>query len=345
MRGDADALAAALVERSPNGILVTDAEGLVRLVNPALRTLVPVVPEPIGRRPIEAVPIEAVARALDAARTDDLEFEISSGHKDLLVRVLDLGEGRGRVAILQDVTRLRAADRYRNEFVANVSHELRTPATAIAGYAETLLEDREDLDPYVAEMVEVIHRNGRRLMALFDDLLVLARLDARQDPLPLGPVALRPVVAEAVDKVAVLAEERGITFEILVDPALRVRANREALGHVVGNLVHNAVKYSHDGGIVTVRAGERRGFVLLEVIDLGVGIDPAYHERIFERFFRVDKGRSRQAGGTGLGLSIVKKLVEMMGAAIEVRSRPGSGSIFRVLFEPPRPGEESGDDG
>jgi two-component system phosphate regulon sensor histidine kinase PhoR len=227
-----------------------------------------------------------------------------------------------------------SAERYRSEFVGNVSHELRTPATSIAGYAETLLEDRDTMDPYVVEMVDVIHRNARRLTALFDDLLHLTRLEAREGPLEIGPIRLAPVVAEAMDKVVVEATEKEIHFEVVVSRDVHIQANREALAHVVQNLVSNAVKYSYKGGMVTVRVVPRDGRLRFEVIDVGIGIDPALHERIFERFYRVDKGRARAAGGTGLGLAIVKRLVDMMGAEIEVRSRPGRGSVFRVTFEP-----------
>jgi two-component system phosphate regulon sensor histidine kinase PhoR len=237
--------------------------------------------------------------------------------------------------MVQDISRLRRAERYLAEFVGNVSHELRTPATAIYGYAETLLEERASLDPLHAEMVEVIHRNARRLTALFDDLLTLSRLDARVGPLPLSTFRLASVVAEAFDKCSTLARDKRIHFESLVPPYLEVLANRDAMGHVVGNLVENAVKYSYEGGVVTVRAQPRDRYVLLEVIDLGIGIDPAHHQRIFERFYRVDKGRARSAGGTGLGLSIVKHLVEAMGAAIDLKSKPGSGSVFRVLLRAP----------
>ena len=185
-------------------------------------------------------------------------------------------------------------------------------------------------------MVEVIYRNARRLTDLFDDLLTLTRLDAQQGPLPTSDLELAPLIAEAIDKSAAMAAAKRIHFEVLVPTGMKVAANRDAMGHIVGNLVTNAVKYSHDDGVVTVRSQYRDRWVLLEVIDVGIGIDPVYQERIFERFFRVDKGRARKAGGTGLGLSIVKKLVDQMGCAIEVKSRKGDGSVFRVLLRPAR---------
>ncbi len=335
-------MATTLVERSPNGILVTGADGKIRMVNPALGQMVPLVPRPVGRSPMEAIPVERLVEALEASRTDEVEFAFTSGNRDLLVRVVPLDPEGGRLAILQDVTRLRRAERARMDFVAALSHELRTPATAIAGYAETLLEEAEQLDPVMISMIEAIHRNGKRLMEMFDDLLTLARLDARDGPLPLSDLALAPIVAEAADKVAQLATTRRVHIEVIVPSSIRVRANRDAMGHIVMNLLTNAVKFSYDDGVVTVRAHPRDRWVLLEVIDLGVGIDRAHHERIFERFYRVDKGRARSAGGTGLGLAIVKKLVDNMGAAIEVKSKPGSGSVFRVLLSPSHTMAEGG---
>jgi two-component system, OmpR family, phosphate regulon sensor histidine kinase PhoR len=329
-------LAKALVQRSPNGVLVTDADGRVRVVNPALAQTIPLVPNAIGRLVGDVIPVEDLVEAMDPTREDEVELTFRSGNRDLLVRVVSLGDDHGRLAIVQDVTSLIQAERYRAEFVGNVSHELRTPATAIAGYAETLLDDRDTLDPSVVDMVEVIYRNARRLTALFDDLLTLTRLDAQQGQLPMTDVELASAIAEAIDKAAPVADAKRVHVEVLLPTGIKVWANRDALAHIMANLVNNAIKYSHDDGVVTVRAAYRERWVLLEVIDVGIGIDPSFHSRIFERFFRVDKGRARKAGGTGLGLSIVKKLVDQMGCAIEVKSRKGHGTVFRVLFQPAR---------
>lgn len=330
-------LAQILVERSPNGVIVTDGEGRLEVVNPIVRRMLPIVPHPVGRRASDALPTPALAEALAPDRTDEVELSFRSGSRDLLVRVVPLEERGGRLAILQDVTRLKSAEKHRVEFVGNVSHELRTPATAIAGYAETLLDDRDELDPLHLEMIEVIHRNARRLVVLFDDLLQLSRLDAREGPLPTEPLRIAPICAEALDKVRPMAEDRGIECHLFVPAELEVHGNREALSHIISNLATNAVKYSHDNGVVTIRTRWRQGRIALEVIDVGLGIDPALHERIFERFYRVDKARSRKRGGTGLGLAIVKKLVDSMGAEIQVRSRPGRGSVFRVILDPVEP--------
>lgn len=323
-------LAPRLLEKTHNGVLVTDPNGRIRLVNPALARILPLVPNPVGRAVYEAIPVSSVVAAIEQDPLTEQEVSLRLGRRDLVVRVTSLGKNNGRLTIVHDVTRIRQAERYRRQFVANVSHELRTPATAIAGYAETLLADREHLPDDAVRMIEVILRNGRRLTELFDDLLHLARLDSMDEPPPLYPTVLANVVTESIDKLMALAEQREVTVEVKVPGHLTALANRDALGHVVVNLVGNAIKYSHTGGHVVVRGVPADGAVLLEVVDQGIGIDPAYHDRIFQRFFRVDKGRARAQGGTGLGLAIVKHLSKAMKAKVEVRSKKGRGSTFRL---------------
>lgn len=331
LTSDGKSLAEVLIERSPNGIMMTTADGRIAALNPAVHSMLPIVPDAIGRLPIEAVPVDKLAWAMDPAETGEVEFHFESGHRTVLVKVVSLNGGR--LAILQDVTFFAQAESHRREFVANVSHELRTPATSIAGYAETLLETPEGMDEMTLEMVQVIHRNAQRLIALFDDLLHLARIDAREELMAIEMLILANVIREAFDKSRARADEKEIVLESFVDGSLQVESNRDALGHIFGNLVENAIKYSQAGGMVSIRATPLDGGrVLVEVIDVGYGIDPGLHERIFERFYRVDKGRSRAAGGTGLGLAIVKRLCHAVGASVDVRSKPGKGSVFRVLL-------------
>ncbi len=302
-------------------------------MNAAGKRLLRLEGESVGRPVGELLPDPELASLLRPSLEGERELALRRGENELRVRSLPLPEldgGRGRLLIVEDVSGLRRSERQRAELIANVSHELRTPATAIAGYAETLLEDAGRLDPEVARMVEVIHRNARRLTELFDDLLYLSRIDGQDGPLPLSPVAVAAVVGECLDKASAAVAEKELTVQTFGLEGVRVLAHREALGHIVGNLVENAVKYSHRGGVVTVGARRRDGGVRVEVIDVGIGISPEHHERIFERFYRVDKGRARAAGGTGLGLAIVARLCEKMGARLSLRSQLGSGSVFRV---------------
>lgn len=326
---------------------MADAAGRLLRLNAAGKTLLRLEGEALGRPVGELLPDGELAALLDPALEGERELALRRGEDELRVRSLPLPEldgGRGRLLIVEDVSGLRRSERQRAELIANVSHELRTPATAIAGYAETLLEDAERLDPQVARMVEVIHRNARRLTDLFDDLLYLSRIEGQDGPLPLSPVAVAAVVGECLDKASAPVVEKELTVQTFGLEGVRVLAHREALGHIIGNLVENAVKYSHRGGVVTVGARRRDGGVRLEVIDVGIGISPEHHQRIFERFYRVDKGRARAAGGTGLGLAIVSRLCEKMGARLSLRSQLGSGSVFRVWLPeaPPTPDELRG---
>jgi len=325
-----DGLAEILVEQSPNGILVTDPDGRIRVVNPAVRQMIPLVHDPVGRVPEEVIPIPQIARALNPDVQEDDEFAVRHGNHDLLVRAVGLRPGRGRLVIVQDISRFVQEERTRAEFVANVSHELRTPTTSIVGYSESLLD--EPLDEEHRSMVEVIHRNALRLTALFEDLLALSRLEAESHEMQMGLVEVDGVISEVVDKWRPAADEKRITLQAVIPPGMKVRGNVKAMVHLVGNLVENAVKYSHEDGLVTIRSWTRDERICVEVIDVGIGIAPTHHRQIFGRFYRVDKGRSRAAGGTGLGLALVKSLADAMDAEIEVRSRKGRGSVFRVWF-------------
>ena len=318
-----------LVERSPNGILVTGQDGLLQVVNPAALEMLTMVGNPIGRTPEDAIMVPEVVSAFHQPDLSGTSFRY--GSKEYLIRIVDL-DSYGHLIILEDVTSIRRSEQYRREFVANVSHELRTPTTSITGYAQTLLSGHIDLSNDARSMVEVIHRNAIRLSNLFEDLLTLSRIDNSDAPLPVQALQLDGIVSECIDKQRPRADERSINFQVISASGVVALCNRDALNHIIGNLVENAVKYSRDGGLVTVRIAPRDSEVLIEVIDLGEGIAPAHQERIFERFYRVDKARSRAVGGTGLGLAIVKRLIDRMGARIELRSRVGSGSIFRVFL-------------
>ena len=330
------ALLAAVLDRHPDPLAATDATGRLCAANEAFRALFSL-GDVIGTRPGDVLSQPLLAAALDPDRKGNREIDIRANERDYRVRSRPVPDG-GRLAVLTDVTDAREDERRRIVLVGNVSHELRTPTTSIVGYAETILEETASMDPEIVQMVEVIHRNGLRLSAIFEDLLSLARLEARSDPLPPEPVSVTSVVAEVMDKWRPAADEKNIAFQTALPRGIQVYGNYKGLVHLIGNLVENAVKYSHADGLVTLRSWERGGRVCIEVIDLGIGIDAAHHQRIFERFYRVDKSRSRAAGGTGLGLALVARLAATMRAEVEVRSKAGHGSVFRVWM-PPVPAE------
>ena len=331
-----DSLLQQLVRYSPHGIVVLDHHRCVRLVNPAAYSLITLVGDPIGLPIEQAIPIvELIAHVQGPPNTK----EIVHGSRELKIQVIPLPSADpqdpdGFLIQLEDITESKRIERAQREFVANVSHELRTPTTSINGFAQMLLDDAETLSAEHQMMVGAIHRNADRLHTLFEDLLMLSKLEADDSPLEEESLSLLGIVQECVDKQSVRAESKGILCHVLVSDRLLVISNRDALIHIIGNLVENAVKYGYDNSIVTVRAALRDGMVQLEVIDLGVGIAPAHQKRIFERFFRVDKGRSRKVGGTGLGLAIVQRLLDRTGIQLELRSQVDKGSIFRIYLTP-----------
>lgn len=230
--------------------------------------------------------------------------------------------------MLYDVTRLRALEAVRREFLSNAAHELRTPVTSISGYAETLLGGAVDAETS-KEFLQTIHRNAQRIASLVSDLVLLDTLGGRSSVVSdRVSVALAQVVTDAARTTKGIAP--GAQIEIDVAPELSVLATRDGLDHVVQNLVDNAVKY---GGStpVTVRAEKRAGRVTLTVRDRGPGIPAGQEERIFERFYRIDAGRSRAVGGSGLGLAIVKSQVEAMGGRVWVEAaEPGARFVVEL---------------
>ncbi len=274
----------------------------------------------------------ALARRIAEAQVGDPDDAPDDGDDALLslrdravrVSARPLAEAGGAIAVLYDVTRLRALEEVRREFLANAAHELRTPVTAISGYTETLLGPGVD-EATARDFLGVIARNAARIARLVDDLLVLERLEARAEVIEeRGPVALGPVVHDAIRTATAAVPDARVTAEI-ADDAIALAA-RDGLDHVVLNLIDNAIR--HGGGAATVRAERRGGGIVVEVADRGAGIAREHQDRIFERFYRVDPDRGRT--GSGLGLAIVKRQVEAMGGTIRVDSAPGQGATFVV---------------
>jgi len=332
-----------LVNGSPFGIVVVDAKRQLQILNPVARRLVTSIGNPLFEAFEVAIPVpqlHALVPSIEEEEGQALSSEFDYGNSVLKAHSTPLSSMdsnetfQGRLLILEDVTQAKRLERTQREFVANVSHELRTPTTSIAGFAQMLLDDKESLSADHQMMVAAIHRNALRLHNLFEDLLTLSKIEANDGPLPLDELYLLGIVQECVDRQSVRADDKGITLYIFISESLKILGNRDALQHIIGNFVENAIKYSFEHQVVTIRAALRSGFVQLEVIDLGEGISPNDQKRIFERFYRVDKSRSRAVGGTGLGLAIVKTLLDRTGIRLEVRSQVGKGSIFRIYLPP-----------
>ena len=317
-------------------VFVTDSLGAVVLTNTALDRIAEA--KAIGKSPSEVIRSEALHDAVRSARHGDAisaDVDLQTGGRTrIYTAVVAPLPGRGGVVgVLHDVTRQKLADRVRRDFVANASHELRTPLTAIRGFAETLKAGAIK-DPDSAErFVDVILRHTLRLQALVNDLVALSRAESPEQEYELAPVDLAAAVGDVVQGLAAQAEQRGLDVHYESLGGLpEVVANPRAIDQVLINLVDNAIKYTPDGGRISIRADVEPDSVTLEIENTGPGIPSDQLERIFERFYRVDAGRSREMGGTGLGLSIVRHLVARMGGHIEAQSDPGQWTRFRLTL-------------
>lgn len=358
----------ATLDSITEGVLVTDGDGRILMANRALRSLFGFTRPADGRLPVEVVRNETVGDAVDDALAGkgpvSCEITIGAGsvrHLDVHVAPISGPEGvGGTVSVFYEITRLRHLERMRADFVANVSHELRTPLTAIKGCAETLVDGALEDAGAARRFVGVIANHADRLTTLLNDLLDLARLESDKTALEPAGVHARRLVDSARDAVSKTAADRGISIEVEVPPDLVVWCDRKLIEQALINLVDNAVKYTPEDGSVRVSAralsreqaivdlahrtwsaggvedvsdadeGDhgRADAVLVEVTDNGIGIASDEVGRVFERFYRVDRGRSRALGGTGLGLSIVRHAVELHGERVFVDTELGRGSTF-----------------
>ncbi len=320
------------------GVLLLDRSRRVALVNPALREMLLLGADVEGKSPLEIIRHGELVRLLDEANEEDS----ASGEMDvgglkprrLLVHVVRIpGQEGGLLAVFVDVTHLRRLETLRRDFVANASHELRTPIAAISSAAETL-DAAVSRDPVAAkDFVQMILRNAERLRNLVDDLLDLSRIESQDFAVRLEEVDAGEVSKVVVDLFRERASKKDIRFASEFAKDSRALADRRGLEHVLTNLVDNAVKYCVPGSTITVRTHADGASLRVEVDDDGPGIEKQHLPRLFERFYRVDPGRSRQLGGTGLGLSIVKHLVDAMRGSISVDSEPGKGTCFTVRLK------------
>jgi two-component system phosphate regulon sensor histidine kinase PhoR len=324
-----------ILDAMVEGVFVTDSDGRIVLTNEALVRLAGADVE--GRTAVEAIRSaelhEAVRRATEGVASE-VDFELSLGlqRRSIAAQTSPLPGGAGVVAVLHDVTELKRADAVRRDFVANASHELRTPLTAIRGFAETLADGALRDERMAKRFLDNIADNARRLESLVQDLLELSRAESPDSKVELVPVDVVQAAAEVLSGLESRASRRGQQLELDGAAAVRARADARALDQVLLNLVDNAIKYTPDHGRIAVGARVDGDRVVVEVRDTGPGIPAPHLDRIFERFYRVDKGRSRAAGGTGLGLSIVRHLVGRMHGEVTVESRVGKGTTFRVIL-------------
>jgi two-component system phosphate regulon sensor histidine kinase PhoR len=240
---------------------------------------------------------------------------------------------RGAVLVLHDITHLRRLERMRQEFVANVSHELKTPLASIKVMVETLLDGALDDPEHNVAFLERVRESAERLDRLVQDLLTLNRIQSGAEVMEIRPVPMDAVMDLCVGRYEHRARAKHLALKAEPPPApVHALADEDALDHILDNLVDNAVKYTPEGGRVTLRWSAVGPDVLIEVEDTGVGIPAKDLPRVFERFYRVDRARSRELGGTGLGLSIVKHLTQALGGRIDAKSTVGQGTTFTLCL-------------
>ena len=339
LRSERDRMAS-ILEGMQEGVILLDSKQRIVVLNPALREMLLVPNDAIGRPLLEVVrnaelrDLFAHAASEDEPTTQEVEIGNIKPRR-LLARVARMpGDQRQFVAVFVDVTEVRRLESMRRDFVANVSHELRTPVTSIRSAAETLVDGALS-DPAAAQsFVGIIDRNAARLQQLVEDLLDLSRIESRGFRLSFEPIDLKPIFSQVLGLFRERASKKNVALEeVAVGNLPKVRADRRALEHVLTNLIDNAVKYCGPGTHVWLNVVLSSDTVTISVGDDGPGIDERHLSRVFERFYRVDAGRSREVGGTGLGLSIVKHLVEAMGGSVSVESQLNQGTTFSFTLK------------
>jgi two-component system, OmpR family, phosphate regulon sensor histidine kinase PhoR len=339
LRGERDRMAG-ILEGMQEGVILLDAKRRIVVLNPALREMLLLPADAIGKPLLEVVRNAELRDLFDEASRDDepTTQEVEIGNikpRRLLARVARMpGEARQLVAVFVDVTEVRRLESMRRDFVANVSHELRTPVTSIRSAAETLIDGAAS-DPAAAQaFIGIIDRNATRLHQLVEDLLDLSRIESRGFRLSFEAIELKPIFSQVMGLFRERASKKNVSLEERASGEVpKVRADRRALEHVLTNLIDNAVKYCGPGTHVWVSVALAPETVTVSVTDDGPGIDERHLPRVFERFYRVDAGRSREVGGTGLGLSIVKHLVEAMEGTVSVESRLNQGTTFSFTLK------------
>ena len=332
---------ATMLNSMQEAVVAVTKEGQVHWFNAVMQSIA-------GTRIREGRPLLHVVRdpdLLECIRAALDQREPRTGRANSLApgRVFEISAaplpGGGALAVLHDVTRIEAAERSRRDFIANVSHELRTPLTSIQGYVETLVEEPQPSPETAREFLGIIQKNASRMNRLTEDLLALASVESPDYKLAAQSTRASALVQDAIESLGGIVVDSGVELESAGAPDALVMADPDAMNQVFGNLIENSMKYGKTGKRIVVGARLQESEVEFFVQDFGPGIASEHLERIFERFYRVDKARSRESGGTGLGLAIVKHIVQAHGGRIWAESELGSGSTFRFLL-PLAPGPQ-----
>jgi len=333
----------AILNGMTEGVMVLDSRGRIKTTNKALGKIIPDLPTSLGRRPLEVIRSHELQKACDQVIGGNYGPESKPLRREIVLdmgRVFDVNivqfgdreEGIGAIVVFHDISELKRLEKVRQDFVANVSHELRTPLTSIKGYAETILNEGSGGSDSAGDFLQIILKHANHMSKMVDDLLQLARLEAREQPPESVSVNALDGLHSAWKACSALAGEKDMKLEnLLPEEGVLVRADSEQLEQVFRNLFENAVKYGPPGGKVTVSSECEPGMVTFQIRDEGPGISIQHQTRIFERFYRVEKDRTNHKGSTGLGLAICRHIINNHGGKIWLESPPqgkATGSVF-----------------
>ena len=326
-----------IIRTMREGLILLDQQGNILLKNPSAERMLGL-PQTTERQlnllSLLRTPklVQAVKKALTEREPSVVDFESQEPvYSALRIYVNPVTEGEGAIILLSDITEILKAENMRREFTANVSHELKTPLTSIRGFAELMSEGMVADEAVRKKYLDFIKLEAERLTLLINDILKLSEMESASIEVDVEPVDLACVAQEVLELVEIKARENGITLDLEGEPAV-ILAAPDRMKQLVLNLVDNAIKYNIEGGKVHVRTFTDTKTCGISVSDTGIGIPLEHQERIFERFYTVDKGRSKKSGGTGLGLSIVKHVAELYGGSLHLESQPGKGTIISVTF-------------
>lgn len=335
-----------------SGVMVIDRSGRITLVNRAAEMMIGIHAEELVQKwhweaghnfGLSTMIDEAILMGTEQKKEVLLHKPVERNVEVYITPIrTHTGSIAGAVVLIHDVSEWRRLERMRSEFVANVSHELRTPITAVKGFSETLLDGAMHDQALAKQFLQIIHDESERLRRLVNDLLELSKIESGHTVFHFEPTQLDHLVARTVARYSHEAESNGLLLRShLPEQPVIVNADGDRITQVLINLVGNAIHYTSASGEVVVSVEDRGDVAVIEVRDTGIGIPAEDVPRLFERFYRVDKARARRSGGTGLGLAIVKHIVEVHGGQVEVESKVGEGSVFRVMLpkEPPQMGQ------
>ncbi len=326
----------AVLEGMSEAVVALDENRRITLVNQAGIALFGLDGPPVGRSLLETIRIPELHQHIEELGLEEestLEFELPGTSRKTVYAHTKVQRSGGVVIVFMDVTEVRRLETVRRDFVANVSHELRTPVSIIRANAETLLDEAPNVRETSVRFLESILGNAERLSRLISDLLDISRIESGNYKMEMREIEAGEVLQRAANTMGERAREKNLVIDVESPPTLKVFADARALDQVLLNLLDNAVKYTPEGGHIVVRSVRQNGDVFIEVEDNGPGIKSHHRDRLFERFYRVDSGRSKEMGGTGLGLAIVKHLASAMGGNTGMRPARPRGSVFWISLK------------